>query len=274
MHISGTDIKIVVNDITICYDDLGSGNIPILFIHGFPFNKHSWQPQINFLKKNHRVIAFDIRGFGNSGSDETESSMDLLANDLIAFMDELKIKRVIGCGLSMGGYILLNAVNRFPERFNAIVLCDTQCIADSPETKEKRYQSIEQIKGHGLNDFVKNFISVIFCKESLLTKEKLIEEIKNTILSTSHKTITDTLRMLAHRKDMCGSLKEIAIPTLIICGEEDTVTPMIQSTFLLNHISNAILHSISNAGHLSNLEQPDKFNIHLNNFVSEIQPSV
>ena len=270
MQTSQHNLTTEVNGITISYDDFRSDLIPIIFIHGFPFNKSSWQPQVDFLKKTNRVIAYDIRGFGNSSADETEFSMDLFADDLILFMDKLEISKAIVCGLSMGGYILLNAVNRYPNRFAAIVLCDTQCIADSPESKEKRYQTIEQIKENGLYDFVQNFASVIFYKAPL----KLVDEMKNGMHITSPKSIVKTLMALALRKDMQSSLKKIAVPTLVLCGAQDVVTPLAQSQFLAEHIPNATLKSIDCAGHLSNLEQPDEFNRHLLHFISKIESEV
>ncbi|MBK5286416.1 MAG: alpha/beta hydrolase, partial [Bacteroidia bacterium] len=110
MLTTGADININLNDITICYDDFGKGVIPILFIHGFPFDKSSWQPQMEFLKNTHRVIAYDIRGFGKSTAGDKKISISLFADDLIKLMDALELQKAIVCGLSMGGYILLNAV--------------------------------------------------------------------------------------------------------------------------------------------------------------------
>jgi len=134
-NVTGHDINIKLNGLTISYDDLGKGAVPIIFIHGFPFDKSSWQPQMEFFKKTNRVIAYDIRGFGKSSSGNEKESIRLFADDLIKFMDGLEITKAIVCGFSMGGYILLNAVCHYPKRFDAIILSDTQCIADSVETK-------------------------------------------------------------------------------------------------------------------------------------------
>lgn len=270
MQATGNDININLNGVTICYDDFGKGIIPIIFIHGFPFDKSSWQPQMELLKNTHRVIAYDIRGFGKSTPGKEKQSIDLFADDLVKFMDGLEINKAIVCGLSMGGYILLNAVNRYPGKFKAIILCDTQCIADTPEVKDKRNQTISHIMASGLKDFTEGFAKNIFCPESLDTKKELVEKIKNIILSTSPVTITGTLSALAQRWEMCSSLHEISVPALILCGKEDTVTPLAQSEFLLQNIPNATLHSISKAGHMSNLEQPDEFNQHLTNFFSSL----
>lgn len=268
MKTTGKDLEIKINEEVICYDDFGKSSIPVIFIHGFPFNKSAWQPQMNFLKNNYRVIAYDIRGFGKSTAGDEKPSINLFAEDLIKLMDELQIKKAIVCGLSMGGYILLNAVNRFPERFHAIILSDTQCIGDTPETKEKRYTTIHQIETNGLFDFATAYVKNVFCQESFNSKNKSIEKINNIILSTSLKTVAGTLNALAQREEKCFSLNKISVPSLILCGKEDIVTPLAQSEFMHAHINNSELYSIDNAGHMANLEQPDVFNKYLNDFIS------
>ena len=271
MESKGNNIKVNVNGITVCYDDLGEGDIPVIFIHGFPFDKSSWQPQLDFFKDSQRVIAYDIRGFGNSTKGNENISIALFADDLIKFMDMLEIKKAIVCGLSMGGYILLNAVNRYADRFEALVLSDTQCIADSPATKEKRYKQIEQIKSTGINDFASTYVKNVFCDESINNKPEIVEKIKKTILSTSQDSVTRTLTALTQRQEMCNWLHRISIPVLIICGKQDTVIPFDQSKFLRNKIISSTLKSIDGAGHLSNLEQPDEFNNCMNIFISDLK---
>ena len=270
MQATGNDLEVKINDITICYDDLGDSTIPVIFIHGFPFNKSSWQPQMDFLKSKCRVIAYDIRGFGKSTSGGEKPGINLFADDLISLMDALQIKNAIVCGLSMGGYILLNAINRYPERFHAIILSDTQCIGDSAETKEKRYKTIKQIEADGLKDFTEAFCKNIFCQESLNNKKDLVEKIKNIILSTKPETVTGTLAALAQRQEKCFSLNEISVPALILCGKEDIVTPLIQSEFLHAHIKNSKLHSLGNAGHMANLEQANECNKIIYDFITNL----
>lgn len=267
MIATGSDIKVKIDDADICYDDFGESAIPLIFIHGFPFNKSSWQPQMDFLKSKYRVIAYDIRGFGKSTSGNEKPGINLFADDLVTLMDVLQIKKAIVCGLSMGGYILLNAINRYPKRFHAIILSDTQCIGDSAEAKEKRYKTIQQIETDGLTDFTEAFIKNVFCQESLNNKKELVEKVKNMILSTKTEAVTGTLAALAQRQEKCFSLNEISVPALILCGKEDIVTPLIQSEFLHTHIKDSKLHSLNNAGHLANLEQADEFNKFVNDFV-------
>lgn len=262
---------IAVNGATIHFDDLGKGELPIIFIHGFPFNKSSWQPQMAFFQHTHRVIAYDIRGFGASTAGTEKASIQLFAYDLVKFMDGLNIEKAIVCGLSMGGYILLNAVQRFPDRFAALVLADTQCIADSEEARAKRQKSILDIEENGLQPFAEAFVKNVFSEKSLENKLDWVEKIQKIIVSTAVGTVTATLSALAGRAETCSLLSKIKVPTLIICGSEDKVTPVEQSEFLQKGIENSTLNIIEKAGHLSNLEQPAEFNKRLLAFISRLE---
>ncbi|MDO8994854.1 MAG: alpha/beta fold hydrolase, partial [Daejeonella sp.] len=231
------------------------------------FSKQMWQAQLDFLKSSNRVIACDIRGFGNSKDEESVLSIDLFGDDLIQFMDRLNIDKAVVCGLSMGGYIALNAHKRYSDRFEALILCDTQCIADTPEGKAKRYKLIDEIALNGTENFTEGFVKNVFHKDSLTEKKKIVEELRNIILSNSKHVIIMGLRALAERSETCSSLSEVNIPTLIICGREDQVTPLTQSEFMNKSIKGSILRIVDHAGHVSNLEQAHEFNKHLQDFL-------
>ena len=185
-------------------------------------------------------------------------------------MDVLEINKAIICGLSMGGYIALDALYRYSNRFTAIVLCDTQCIADTHETKIKRYETIRQIEENGLNDFANAFVKNAFCEETLKNNPVVVENITQTILHTASNTVTSTLAALAERWEKCNTLNEINLPALILCGKEDKITPLAQSEVLHKNIEGSTLHIIEKAGHLSNLEQPETFNNHLKLFIANL----
>jgi pimeloyl-ACP methyl ester carboxylesterase len=259
-----------VNKFTISYNDVGEGSIPVIFLHGFPFDKSMWKGQLDNLKVLNRIIALDIRGFGKSTDQETPLSIDLFSEDLIAFMDKLNIKKAIVCGLSMGGFIALNAIKKFPKRFEALILCDTQCVADTIEVKENRYKAIEQISQNGVTEFNEKFIKNIFHPDSITTKTELVENLSSIVFANSKEIIIAGLTALAERSETCSSLIAISIPTLIICGREDTVTPLGQSEFMRRHIEGSSLKIIDNAGHVSNLEQPEEFNKYLCNFLNSL----
>lgn len=264
------NLIVEINTISISYNDVGEGNIPIIFLHGFPFDKATWHSQLDALKSSNRVIAIDIRGFGQSKDEKTSLSIDLFSDDLLAFMDKLKIDKAVICGLSMGGYIALNALKRFPERFEALILCDTQCIADTPEGKENRYKTIEQINLHGAAEFNEKFIKNVFHPDSLTTKIEIVENLRNSVFANSNNIIANGLIALAEHSETCSILNKISIPTLIMCGREDKVTPLAQSEFMHKNIKKSVLKIIESAGHVSNLEQPKEFNKNLLAFLSSL----
>ncbi|AXP82885.1 3-oxoadipate enol-lactonase 2 [Mariniflexile rhizosphaerae] len=266
----GYDLTIPVNNFNLSYDDVGEGTIPIIFLHGFPFDKTMWQLQLRFFKDSYRLIACDIRGFGKSTDEKTSLSIDLFADDLIQFMDKLSIDKAIICGLSMGGFIALNAIKRFPQRFEALILCDTQCIADTAETKEKRYKTIDEIEAEGTANFNDGFIKSVFHKYSITNKKELVEQVRNVVFANSEHIIKKGLVALAERSETCSFLDKITVPTLILCGREDEVTPLAQSELMKAAIEESVLCVIDNAGHLSNLEQPEEFNIHLHDFLTTL----
>jgi len=259
-----------VNHIAISYNDIGEGNIPVIFLHGFPFDKSMWKVQLDFLKSTHRVIACDIRGFGKSTDEKTYLSIALFAEDLVSFMDKLNIKKAIICGLSMGGFISLNAIKRFPERFTALILCDTQCISDTTEVRKKREATIEQINLEGPEGFNDIFVKSVFHPDSLTNKIELVEHLRNIVFANSKEVIAAGLTALADRSETCSSLNAIHVPTLIICGRSDEVTPLAQSEFMHEHIKGSTLKIIENAGHVSNLEQPNEFNKYLLEFLNSL----
>jgi 3-oxoadipate enol-lactonase len=267
MRSTGTDLKVKANGIEICYDDLGAGTLPVIFIHGFPFNKSSWQPQLDALQAQFRVIAYDNRGFGQSQEGDEKLTVTLMANDLIKLMDSLEIDKAIICGLSMGGYIALNAVTRFPDRFAAFVLCDTQCVSDTPEGAKKRYETAEKIQKEGKEKFAEGFMGKLFAKETVASNMSVQENVRSMIISTSVPTLVAALDALAQRTETCTELKNVAKPSLIICGEEDGITPPAQSETMHKNLSGSEIVIIPNAGHLSNLEQPALFNEILQNYL-------
>jgi 3-oxoadipate enol-lactonase len=264
----GYDLSIPVGNFNLSYDDLGERGTPVIFLHGYPFSKAMWRKQLDFLQTTNRVIACDIRGFGDSEDESSILSIDLFAEDLLQFMDSLKIEKAIVCGLSMGGFIALNAHKRFPERFEALILCDTQCIADTAAVKEKRYKTIDDISTNGVKNFNDGFIENVFHKDSLSNKKELVEELRTVVFKNSQHIITAGLTALAERTETCSTLGAISIPTMIICGREDTVTPLAQSDFMHQMIEGSTMHVIDNAGHVSNLEHPDEFNQYLRDFLT------
>jgi pimeloyl-ACP methyl ester carboxylesterase len=264
----GNNIGIVINNLTVSYCDHGPDDAPVIvFIHGFPLNKSMWNEQVEALKDNYRVIAYDIRGHGNSDPGIDDFFIELFVHDLLRFMEKLRIQKSILCGLSLGGYIALNAVLKYPDRFDGLILNDTQCIADTPEIKENRCTAIIRIKEQGVEQYADESIKKLFAPESFIKKENVIAEVKEMTINTPKQTLCNTLHALAERKETCSRLQEINVPVLIMVGKEDKITPIAAAQQMHEKILNSKLEIIQHAGHLSNLENPPAFNTHLVKFL-------
>lgn len=272
MRYFGKNINLFLNNLMVCYTDDGPDDAPVLiFIHGFPLNKSMWDKQLKALKEQYRVIAYDVRGHGESEStDETTFSIENFAHDLIYFMDALKIDKASLCGLSMGGYIALNAIENYPHRFESLVLCDTSCFPDTAETIEKRMKTVESIEKNGLLNYADSSVKILFAPQSQTTKIAEIAAVKEMILATSIQSLSKTLLALCVRKETCTLLPHIQVPVLIMVGEEDTITPPVTATYMHENIKQSILHVIKHAGHLSNLENSADFNKQLKTFFASV----
>lgn len=271
MRYFGYNIKLIVNELTVNYTDQGPEEAPaIIFIHGFPLNLSMWDHQVEALKDNFRVITYDIRGHGESDAGNEAFTIDLFVSDLIGLMDTLKIDKATLCGLSMGGYIALNAIENYPDRFDALVLCDTNCMADSPEAKEKRIKAVESIIKDGVNKYAEGSILNLFAPESFKTKVAEITSVKQMIINTSELALCSALLALSSRSETCSKLVDIHVPTLILVGEKDILSPVTHAKFMHENIKNSTLEIIEQAGHLSNLEYPEVFNQHLKLFFESV----
>lgn len=230
-----------------------------------------WNKQLEALSESFRVIAYDVRGHGNSYSGTDDFSIELFVNDLLLLMDAIEIEKATLCGLSMGGYIALKAMENFPQRFDSLVLCDTNCTADSPEAKEKRMKAIEIILEKGVAKFADDSIKNFFAAESFIKKKDVIAEVREIMVNTTEKSVIKTLLALSRRLETCSTLCKIKVPVLILVGEEDKITPPEAAQFMKNEIHGSVMSVIENAGHLSNLENPDQFNEQLIKFLEKIK---
>jgi len=226
--------------------------------------------QVEALEDNYRVITYDVRGHGSSDAGTGDFSIELFVDDLISLMDDLKIDNTILCGLSMGGYIALNAIEHCQKRFNALILCDTNCLADTPEAKEKRAKAIENVNKNGIEKYADESLNNLFAPESFATMKIEIANVREMIINTSKETICNTLHALSVRVETCDKLSDIKVPVLILVGEKDKITPSSAAHLMHEKIKGSILHVIGHAAHLSNIENPYDFNKELRKFIESV----
>lgn len=268
-------MKAAVNNILHRYIDIGIPNsVPVIFIHGFPFSHRMWTfpgGQTEALSGTNRVIAYDVRGHGESEVGTGHYTIEFFVDDLIGLMDHLQIHKAIICGLSMGGYIALRAVERHPDRVLGLVLCDTKSDTDPNEGKVKRSAAIKNVQINGMKQYAAEYVKNVFAPESFDRKSDAVKMIQSIVERTAPISIFGSLLALAARTDTTAFLPNITCPTLILVGEKDLLTPPASAQAMKDKIPNSIMHVIPNAAHMSNMENPEAFNKHLVEFIATIK---
>jgi len=261
----------LINGININYIVRGEdAALPVVFIHGFPFSHEIWLSQLEVTAKLYRAVAYDLRGHGGSGVGDGQFTIEGHCDDLIALLDHLQIARAVIVGLSMGGYIALRIVERNPERWCGLVLCDTRSEADSNEGRIRRAKDAAGVKAEGSRTFADDFVHKVFAPDSFNRRTESIASIHRIIRRTPPLSIAGTLIALAGRTDTTASLPNIKIPTLILVGEHDTITPPAASQAMLERIPGAELAVVPEAAHMSSMENPEFFNEKLLIFLKRV----
>jgi 3-oxoadipate enol-lactonase len=256
-----------INNFQMYYTDDGiEHSSPVIFIHGFPFNHTMWEQQVKLLAGTHRVISYDIRGHGNSGPGIGPIMIDFLVDDLFALMDHLGFTSASIVGLSMGGYIALRGIEREPDRFISLVLSNTKSGADTNEAKIKRADTIRTVLSDGVDAFAENFLKSVFAPGSFDKHPNAVRKIRNIIENTAPDTVCNTLTALAARTDTTHVLEKIRVPTLILVGEKDQLTPPSAAQEMAQLIPDSQIFILRDAAHMSNLENAEEFNTHISKF--------
>ncbi|HZN09692.1 MAG TPA: alpha/beta hydrolase [Pyrinomonadaceae bacterium] len=261
--------SIRINDINLAYTDVGTGP-PIVLIHGYPFNRSLWTEQTEALNSKYRVVAPDLRGFGESDSSEGTATMARMAEDVAALMDALAIERAVIGGLSMGGYVALAFARMFPARVKALVLADTRAQADSEEGKQTRHQQAEKALSEGMAGIADAMLPKLLTPDTVSKRPELVKRVRDMMLKTKPDGAAAALLGMAERDDQTEFISSIRVPALILVGREDAITPVADSEKMQSRIEGSRLVVIENAGHVSNLEQTEQFNDALLGFLSTV----
>lgn len=250
------------------FDDVGSGDA-VVFVHGFPHRRTLWAPQLSALVDRARCIAVDLRGFGESAGNGPVS-MDAYAEDLIGLLDQRKVAQAVFCGLSMGGYIAFAIWRRYPERVRGLVLMDTKSGADNEEAVGKRREMISLARERGSAAIADAMITGMVGKSTREKCPEVVDAVHRMLESAPVEGIVGALEAMIGRPDSTPTLGTIDVPTLIVVGEEDTLTPPRESHAMHAAIPDSRLEIIPLAGHVSNLERPATVNHVLSEFLASI----
>lgn len=257
--------RVRVRGIELAYEAVGDG-LPVVLLHGYPFNRSMWRGQADALSASYRVITPDLRGHGESEA-ATTATMPEMAADVAALMDELHIERATLGGLSMGGYVALAFYQRFPERVRALVLADTKAQGDTPEAREVREQQALKATREGMQPIADAMLPKLLAPETLAAQPNTVARVREMILSTKPVGAAAAQRGMAAREDRTELLSRIKVPTLILVGSEDAITPPDVAAELHRSIRGSRLEIINGAGHVSNLERPAEFTNALKHFL-------
>lgn len=263
-----TDVQLA-DGTKIRVSDTGQGPV-ILLVHGFPLDHTMWVEQIRELQTDFRVIAPDLRGFGESGSVEGTLTMDQLAVDLAELLDQLDINEpIVLCGLSMGGYVAFRFLERFRDRLGGVVFCDTRAAADNEDGVQNRLRVAEVVSLKGPAAIVDGMIEKLFASSTLSERTEVVDATRTVIMNAASSSIAAASRGMAERPDSTEMLTAIDLPTLWICGVDDQITTLEEMRGLAGQTPNGQLVEVANAGHMAPLEAPDVVNAALRRFVRE-----
>lgn len=238
--------------------------LPVVLLHAFPMSSAMWEPQFAALA-GFRVLAPDLRGFGG-----TPLSAPWFIEHAVDDVLESVPEKCVFVGLSMGGYVALRLAEKAPARVKALALCDTRAEADANENKVKRAAAVDFVRSRGVGPFLEPFLRDALAPATLTGKPKVVEFLKGVALKSSPEAVMAALGALASRGDMVASLSQIRVPTAVLVGSQDKITPLPLAEVLRTRISGAELHLIPDAGHFSNAENPDAFNERLGSFLKRL----
>jgi len=227
--------------------------MPLVLLHAFPVDSRMWRPQSSF-----DPITPEILGI---------SSIDDVADHVARLLDQRAIERAVIGGLSRGGYIALAFARRHPDRLSALVLCDTNAGVDDEPTRKGRYQMAERLDHEGIAFVPDVMLPRLLGDTSFRERAELVEEVRKWILEQDPGAVAAATLGMAERTDSRPMLDSISVPVLAIAGQQDSAHEATRT--IAEGVRNGRFVSIPRAGHLSNLEQPEKFNAALRQFLEE-----
>jgi 3-oxoadipate enol-lactonase len=244
---------------------------PLLLVHGFPLDYTMWRHQIARFAATHRVIAPDLRGFGRSGVTPGKVSMAQFALDLSEILELLQESRpVVLCGLSMGGYIAWQFFQNHRHQLAGLIICDSKASPDSSEAVRQRLESAEKLEQEGTRFLADAMLPKLFGEPLLKNPPAFVQETIEVMLRSDPAACAAAQRGMAEREDFRPRLSSIDVPTLIVCGERDAISPPSEMREIAAAIPGAKYVEIPRAGHLSPLESPEPVNEAIGEFLANV----
>lgn len=259
---------------TIAYLDSVPGGTDlrtIVLLHAFPLGAGMWEPQIRSIPKGWRLLTPDLRGFGGTTDpSEGEPSMEDYAKDVIDLLGELGVSRAVVGGCSMGGYATFAVLRRAPHLVEGVVLADTRLGADSPEARANRRAMLALIDREGASGVVREMMPKLLAPATLNENATVEPTVRRFIKQQSPEALRGAIRRMMERPDATATATALRVPTLVVVGADDELTPVAEAQRIADAVPGAQLVIIPSAGHLPNLEQPEAFNAALVGFLTAL----
>lgn len=261
-----------LDGITVAYDDLGTG-LPVVLVHGHPFNRSMWRPQAErFSREGYRVITADLRGYGETTMppESTKTGLDVFAKDICRLADRLGLGRFVLGGLSMGGQIVMEFHRTYPERVAGLLLADTSPQQETEEGKRVRNEMADRVLAEGLNPYAEEVLTKMVSPENVRTLPDVAAHVLGMMRTAPKEGAAAALRGRAERPDYRESLTRVEVPALVVVGTEDEFTPVADAELMHGLIPGSTLAVIEGAAHMPNLEREAEFNDVFARFLKEI----
>lgn len=244
----------------------------VLLFHAFPLGAAMWEGQAKALPDGWRLLAPDVRGFGGSTIDEPDSDprIDDYAKDALDLLRELEISSAVVGGLSMGGYATMALLRRQPAIATAVILADTRMTPDTPEGRANRRAMLALADREGPSGVAKDMMPRLLGKTTLAGRPTVEALVRRLIKQQSTAAVRGAIQRMMERPDSQAVLEQVTVPTLIVAGDEDVITPVDDSRRMHAAIPNSELVVLPETGHLANLERPDLFNDALRAFLARL----
>jgi 3-oxoadipate enol-lactonase len=219
------------------------------------------------LSSRFRVITPDLRGLGQSAPGEGAATMEKHASDLLRVMQDAGCEKAVFGGNSLGGYILFEFWRRFRERVNALIFVDTKAAPDTDEARKTRLAAAEDVLQRGTEPFIDAQLPKLIGESTHRNRPDLVQEAKRMMMQASAAGIAAVQRGMAERPDSIPTVATVNVPTLVICGDEDSLTPAAEMEKIQKGIRGSVMRRIAKAGHYSPLEQPQEVHRVLREFL-------
>jgi 3-oxoadipate enol-lactonase len=237
---------------------MAPAKLPLVLVHAFPMGSRMWRAQVEAVR-DRQVVAPPLPGFDGHPR-LAQPDIDAYARDVLTRLEAEGIGRAIFCGLSLGGYVLFGALRQAPERIAGLILADTRTSVDTPERLAARVRSIETARQRGPSAIADEMLPGLVGQTTHATRPAVVAELRGLIESQTGEAIADGLQAMMTRPDSAAVLAQVRVPTLMIVGSEDTITPLADAENMRRAVPGSRLVTIPGAGHMSNMEAPREFN--------------